>query len=376
MQEYNIQQPTPSQSQKSLLPLLGLSVEAITEIALSLGLKRFNGKQISQWIYQHHATSIDEMTNLSKQAREKLKTYYCVGSSAPVDAQKSIDGTIKYLFQTQKGQYIETVYIPDGERATLCVSCQVGCKMGCTFCMTGRQGFEDSLSTTDIFNQAFSIPEYDKLTNIVYMGQGEPFDNLDNVLASIEALTAPWGWGWSPKRITVSSCGLKKGLKRFLDESRCNLAISLHHSDPEGRAQLMPAEKAWSIKEIIRTLQPYDFCKKEGDFDEGAKQRRLTFEYIVFKDINDDRKHAQMLVNLLKDLDCRINLIRFHDIPNTPLHGVDNEHMRHFRDFLTHHGLFATIRASRGQDIFAACGLLTTAKLETEKNTLQQGDNI
>lgn len=355
--------------------LLGLTLDELQAVAIGLGLPKFVGKQMADWIYSKHVDSIEEMTNLSKAARTKLAEQYELGISAPVDEQRSVDGTVKYLYRTEKGDFIETVFIPDGERGTLCVSSQVGCKMHCAFCMTGRQGYVASLSATDILNQIYSLPERDRLTNIVFMGQGEPFDNLDNVLRATEALTADWGYAWSPKRITVSSVGLAKGLRRFLDESRCHLAISLHHPIPSGRAQLMPAEKAFSIEDVVHLLEQYDFCRKPArgsQTSDVAHQRRVSFEYIVFAGINDTLRHADALIALLRNLDCRVNLIRFHDIPDTPLHGVDDKKMVQFRDYLTTHGLFTTIRASRGQDIFAACGLLSTAKQEAMKQEAER----
>lgn len=353
----------------TLKPLLGLSLDELKSVAVGLGLPAFVGKQMADWIYCKHVKTVDDMTNLSKKAREALNQGYTIGCSAPVDVQRSVDGTAKYLYQTAEGHYIETVYIPESDRATLCVSSQVGCKMGCAFCMTGRQGFAASLSATEILNQIYSLPEVSKLTNIVFMGQGEPFDNLDAVLKSTQALTAEWGYAWSPKRITVSSVGLAKGLVRFLDESRCHLAISLHHPVPSERAKLMPAERALSIVDVVNVLKQYDFCQKSKN-PETTHQRRVSFEYIVFAGINDSLRHADALISLLKDLDCRVNLIRFHSIPDTPLNGVDDTQMLRFRDYLTSHGLFTTIRASRGQDIFAACGLLSTAKQEAERQNL------
>ena len=249
------------------------------------------------------------------------------------------------------------VYIPDEDRATLCVSSQVGCKMNCKFCMTGKQGFTANLTANQILNQIYSIPERDTLTNLVFMGMGEPFDNLDEVLKVLEILTSDYGYRWSPKRITVSSVGLRKGLERFLNESDCHLAISMHTPFPSQRKELMPAERAFSITEIVDILRNYDF----------SKQRRLSFEYIVFKDVNDSLVYAKEIVKLLRGIDCRINLIRFHAIPNVNLEGTDMETMVAFRDYLTQHGVFATIRASRGEDIFAACGMLSTAKQQKEK---------
>ena len=332
--------------------LLGMTLNELKEAVRELGMPAFTGGQIARWLYVQHAHSIEEMTNLSKNNRARLAERYRIGCADPIDAQHSDDGTIKYLFPTVNGKFVETVYIPDNDRATLCVSCQVGCKMNCLFCQTGKQGFEGNLTTGDILNQVYSLPEREKLTNIVFMGQGEPMDNLENVLRATTILTADYGYAWSPKRITVSSVGIRGKLKRFLDESDCHVAISLHSPIAEQRAALMPAQKAMPITEVVDLLRTYDF----------AHQRRLSFEYIVFGGVNDSPAHAKAIVRLLKGVDCRINLIRFHPIPNIDLHGASDEKMEIFRDYLTAHGVFTTIRASRGQDIFAACGLLSTAK--------------
>ncbi len=329
--------------------LLGLTLDELKTVAKDLGMPAFTGGQMAKWLYVQKVTSIDEMTNISKANREKLKEEYTIGCMPPADCQRSIDGTIKYLFPAG-GKFVETVYIPDKDRATLCVSCQIGCKMNCLFCQTGKQGFEGQLTVAEILNQIYSLPEREKLTNIVFMGQGEPMDNLDAVLRATEILTSTDGFAWSPRRITVSSVGVKNKLKRFLDESECHVAISLHAPLHELRAQLMPAEKGMPITEVVDLLRQYDF----------AHQRRLSFEYIVFQGVNDTKAHAKEILRLLQGLDCRINLIRFHQIPDVPLKGVDDRKMEELRDYLTGHGIFTTIRASRGQDIYAACGLLNT----------------
>ena len=337
-------------------PLLGMSLQELKDVAKSLGMPAFTGGQMAKWLYAKHASSIDDMTDISKANREKLKGQYAIGCVQPTDRVQSCDGTVKYLYPTASGKFVETVYIPDKDRATLCVSSQVGCKMNCLFCQTGKQGFEGNLTVCDILNQIYSLPERDTLTNIVFMGQGEPMDNLDNVLRATEVLTADYGYAWSPKRITVSSVGLRGKLKRFIEESDCHLAISLHSPIHEQRAMLMPAERAMPITDIVEMLRGYDF----------SHQRRLSFEYIVFGGLNDSQTHAREIIKLLKGLDCRVNLIRFHQIPGVDLHGADESRMEAFRDYLTGHGVFTTIRASRGQDIYAACGLLSTAKKEAE----------
>ena len=338
----------------SKYPLLGMTLDELQSVVRGLGMPKFAAKQIASWLYDKKVNSIDEMTNLSLKHREALGAEYEVGGIPPVEAMHSVDGTIKYLFQVGEKNFVEAVYIPDDDRATLCVSSQVGCKMNCKFCMTGKQGFTANLTANQILNQISSLPERDKLTNVVLMGMGEPLDNLDEVLKVLEVLTAPYGYGWSPKRITLSSIGLRKGLQRFIEECDCHLAISLHSPVPSQRLDLMPAERAFSITEIVDLLKNYDF----------SKQRRLSFEYIVFKGVNDSLIYAKELVKLLRGVDCRINLIRFHAIPGVDLEGTDMEAMVTFRDYLTSHGVFSTIRASRGEDIFAACGMLSTAKRE------------
>ena len=335
-------------------------------VAKSLGMPAFTGDQIANWMYVQHVRSIDEMTNISKTNRACLAEQYEIGCVDPIDAQHSEDGTIKYLFPVRTTSYkegeagnekayskfVETVFIPDGERATLCVSCEVGCKMNCLFCQTGKQGFQGYLSAADILNQIYSLPERESLTNIVFMGQGEPMDNLDNVLRTTEILTAPYAFAWSPKRITVSTIGIKNELKRFIEESDCHLAVSLHSPFHEQRAELMPIERTTPVEEIVDLLRNYDF----------SHQRRLSFEYIVFEGINDSKEHARAIVRLLDGLSCRVNLIRFHPIPHVNLQGADDKQMESFRNYLTTHGIHTTIRASRGQDILAACGLLNTSR--------------
>lgn len=328
--------------------LLGMTLCDLKAVATEVGLPAFAAKQIMQWLYNKRVRSIDEMTNLSLKSRAILAEHYTIGCVPPSDVQQSIDGTAKYLFPTENGQQVECVFIPDGERATLCVSCQAGCRMGCRFCMTGRQGFGGNLSTADILNQIYSVPGSELLTNIVFMGQGEPMDNLDAVLKATELLTNPDGWAWSPKRITVSTVGVRKGVERFLLESNCHLAVSLHNPFPEERLAMMPAEKAYGLEELMTLLKRQDW----------SHQRRLSFEYIVFGGLNDSERHAKELVRLLAPIECRVNLIRFHQIPDTPYKGATEEKMVWLRDYLTKHGVTTTIRASRGQDIYAACGLL------------------
>lgn len=336
--------------------LLGMTVGELKELVGSLGMPAFTAGQIARWLYVSHVRSIAGMTNLSKANRARLEEECVVGAMEPADCQRSADGTVKYLFPTASDKFVETVFIPDGDRGTLCVSSQVGCRMNCLFCQTGKQGFEGNLTAADILNQIYSLPERERLTNVVFMGQGEPMDNLDSVLRATRILTADYGYAWSPKRITVSSVGVKNKLKRFLDESDCHVAISMHSPLHEQRLRLMPAERQMTIKEVVELLKQYDF----------THQRRASFEYIVFDGVNDSPAHAREIIRLVNGLECRVNLIRFHSIPGVDLHGADDRKMEALRDYLTQHGVFTTIRASRGQDIFAACGLLSTARKNGE----------
>lgn len=333
--------------------LLGKTLSELQDVIRGLGLPSFTARQLCEWLYRRHARSFEEMTNLSKQARRLLHEHYETGLTDSIGVQTSADGTKKYLFPAGGGRFIETAYIPDKERATLCVSSQVGCKMGCLFCMTGKQGFQGQLAAGDIVNQVCSLPEREALTNIVYMGMGEPFDNMENVMRSLEILTAEWGFGMSPHRITVSTIGILPAIRHFLANSQCHLAVSMHTPFPEERQRLMPVENTYPIADIVALLRSYDW----------RGQRRISFEVILFKGINDSPRHGRELVRLLGGLHCRINLIRFHPIPGTPLECATENTIQAFREALTKNGIQTTVRASRGQDILAACGLLSTKAL-------------
>ena len=384
--------------------LLGMSLAELQQLCAVEGMPRFAAQQMCDWLYAKQVDSIDAMTNISLRSRARLKEIAFIGRHEPVNCQVSKDGTKKYLFRIENGEmrmendpdaetnsqfsipnsqlknaeansqfsipnsqlknaeansqfsipnsqlykYVEAVFIPDGDRGTLCVSCQMGCKMGCRFCVTGQQGFHGNLSAAEILNQIFSIPEFYRLTNIVYMGMGEPMDNLDNVLRSTEVLTASWGLGWSPHRITVSSVGIVPGLRRFLDVSQCHVAVSLHNPFAAERLDIMPMQRVYPIADVVALLRQYDW----------SGQRRISFEYTMFSGLNDDLRHAAELVRLLKGLYCRVNLIRFHASPDTPFKTSSAQAMERFKEYLNSHGITCTIRASRGEDIMAACGLL------------------
>ncbi len=338
--------------------LYGKTLSQLKALCEAEQLPRFAAKQIARWLYVRHVDDIQQMTDLSLAARTRLAERYELGLSAPLRESVSTDGTKKYLFATQQGQYIESAYIPDRDRATLCVSSQAGCRMGCRFCATARQGLQHSLSAGEIINQIVSIPESQKLTNIVFMGMGEPLDNLNNVLDAIEILTSDWGFAWSPTRITLSTAGVASHLAEFLDKTKVHLAVSLHNPFHDQRAEIMPIEKAFPIHEVCDILRRYDF----------TGQRRVSFEYIVMEGLNDSPAHIKELCRLLNGIKCRMNLIRFHKIPDSPYFSPSDDRMIAFRDALTTKGIQTTIRASRGEDIKAACGLLSTAEKNSTNN--------
>lgn len=345
--------------------LIGMTLAELQDFVFKGGMPKFVGRQLAEWIYSKGAASFEEMVNISKKNKQWLAEHCEIGREKPVRSTASADGTVKYLFGAGPGQYIESVYIPDKERATLCVSSQVGCKMNCYFCATAKMGFKANLSAAQIMNQILSIPprrpdgrpSMAPLTNVVFMGMGEPLDNLQAVERAIEILTAPWGLAWSPKRITVSTVGKLPQLKELLDRTQVHVAVSVHTADTAQRESMMPAQKAFPLSAVMRTLQAYDF----------SHQRRLSLEYIMWRGVNDDIQHADMLVRLIGRLDCRVNLIRFHSIPGVELHPASEERMLMFRNYLNQHGITATIRASRGEDIEAACGMLAAGNCPTDR---------
>ncbi len=338
--------------------LFGKTLTELTALTAECGLPKFAAKQIADWLYKKEIVTIEQMSNLSKAHRELLSERYTLGLEEPINEQKSVDGTKKYLFPAGPNMFIESAYIPEDDRATLCVSSQVGCKMGCLFCMTGKQGFQKNLTAGQIANQIRSLPERSTLSNIVYMGMGEPFDNINEVLKSTEILTSDWGFAMSPRRITVSSIGIVPAMIQFIEQSQCHLAISLHSPFDAERQSLMPIQHVYPIEKVIEIIRKYDW----------KHQRRVSFEYIVFDGVNDSMEHVRGLTKLLNGLACRINLIRFHAIPGSPLKGASNDKMIRFRDALTDKGLFSTVRQSRGEDILAACGMLSTKEKQKKSD--------
>jgi len=341
------------------ISLLGMTLGELEGVAREQGLPGYTARQLADWLYRKSIRDIEGMTNLSTSVRNTLSERYTLGVQEPRTYQESADGTRKYLFETGKHRFVEAAYIPEETRATLCLSTQVGCKMGCLFCMTGKQGFQANLSAGQIINQVRSLPERESLTNLVYMGMGEPFDNTDEVMKSLEVFTSSWGFGWSPRRITVSTIGILPAMRRFLDESECHLAVSLHSPFEEERKMLMPVQHVYPLEEVLRMIRAHDF----------GRQRRVSFEYILFGGLNDSDRHIKEIARLLNGMRCRVNLMRFHPVPGTPLQGSSEERIQYFADALNRKGIRTTIRTSRGQDIDAACGMLSTRELVKRSGT-------
>jgi 23S rRNA (adenine2503-C2)-methyltransferase len=342
--------------QKDLL--LGKTLSDLKLIAARLDLPAFVAGQIAYWLYKTNIQSFDEMTNISKKARLLLSEHFDFGVQAPVKVEQSNDSTKKYLYPVSNHKFIETAFIPDERRNTLCVSSQVGCKMGCLFCATGRQGFQAQLSSGQILNQLRSLPERDLITNIVFMGMGEPFDNVEEVMKAQEILTSAYGFELSVRKVTVSTIGIVPAMEVFLRDSKCNLAVSMHSPFDDERRRLMPIQHVYPIKDVIETIAKSDL----------GKYRRVSVEYIVFGGLNDTSRHVKELARLLNKLRCRINLIRFHPVPNVPLPPTDEVRLLEFQKALNDKGIVTTIRASRGLDIDAACGLLSTKALVQSRN--------
>ncbi|MEG1463626.1 MAG: 23S rRNA (adenine(2503)-C(2))-methyltransferase RlmN [Mucinivorans sp.] len=340
--------------------LIGKTIDELTQVALDNGFRRFVGAQLADWIYKKRVRNFDEISNLSLRARQTLAEKYDIGYTAPVEVAASSDGTRKYLFPTPQGNHIEAVYIPSETSRTLCISSQAGCRMGCAFCMTGRMGFLENLTASHIVNQILAVDESADLTNVVFMGMGEPLDNMANVLRAIEIITAPWGLAWSPTRITLSTIGVAKNLPQFLEKTRVSLAISLHNPFHDERLKMMPTENANPIAQTLEILNGHDF----------THHRRLSFEYIMFDGVNDTERHADELARVLGNIrsangsvaELRVNLIRFHQIPDSELRGSSAQTIKWFNARLNQAGILTTTRTSRGEDILAACGMLSASK--------------
>lgn len=340
--------------------LLGMNPEELTGVARALGLKDYAAKQLAHWLYVERVDSIDAMSNLSLVARAALAEAYELGREQPRQASISRDGTAKYLYSVQgpglkgAGRTVETAVIPEGKRVTACLSSQVGCRMGCCFCATGAQPYGGNLTPAQILNQLFSLPEGQNVTNIVFMGMGEPLDNYPHLTRAIECLCSDWGCAMSPRRITVSTVGASDNLLPFIRQSECHLAVSLHSPFDAQRQELVPASRGMLLRGLMDTI-------RQGHW---YGQRKLSFEYVLIKGVNDSPDHQRATAQLLRGLPALVNIIPFHPHPFAPaaLQPPSARSLNAFAEGLTALDVKCTIRLSRGEDISAACGLLSTTQ--------------
>jgi 23S rRNA (adenine2503-C2)-methyltransferase len=347
-----------SEEQKKV-NLLGLSPQKMKDFFVQLGEKPFRAQQLLKWIHQVGIEDFDDMTNVSKPMREKLKQVACVEYPEIVYHDTSKDGTQKWVMRMPGGSSIETVYIPEGERGTLCVSSQIGCSLDCSFCSTGKQGFNRDLSVAEIIGQVYvAAKSFDKpgekrerrITNVVMMGMGEPLMNFDNVVDAMNLMMDDFSYGISKRRVTLSTSGVVPKLYDLAGVSDVSLAVSLHAPNDALRDQLVPINKKYPIKELMKACQHYMASLPD--------RRKLTIEYTMMDKINDEMVHAEELAVLLKDTPCKINLIPFNPFPNSGYERPSNNRVYKFRDYLHQQGYIVTIRSTRGDDIDAACGQL------------------
>ena len=333
----------------SKYPLLGMTLIELQSLVKRLGMPGFAAKQIASWLYDKKVTSIDEMTNLSLKYRELLKQNYEVGAEAPVEEMRSVDGTVKYLYPVGENHFVESVYIPDDERATLCISSQVGCKMNCKFCMTGKQGYSANLTAHQIINQIHSLPERDKLTNVVMMGMGEPLDNFENVVKFLRLVSDDNGLNIGMRHITISTCGIVPKIYELAKlHFGITLSVSLHAPNDTIRQKTMPIAKRYSMDELLKACKDY--------FD--ITGRRVTFEYSMISGVNDFDRDAYELADRLADMNCHVNLIPVNTVDGTGYKKSSIERQQAFVNILGRKHIAATVRRTLGSDINASCGQL------------------
>jgi 23S rRNA (adenine2503-C2)-methyltransferase len=330
--------------------LCGLTVEELYGLIGTGGFEFKHAVAVAGIIYKKGSMGLEHTSRIPKRLKAFLGHVSQTGFYSPSASEVSSDGTVKYLFRTFGGKQFETVFIPDLRRNTVCVSTQAGCRMGCPFCVTGKYGFHGNLSAGDIVNQVISIPFTGKTTHIVFMGMGEPLDNLENVLKACNIITAEWGMAFSPRNVTISTVGITQAVQEFLERSDCNLALSLYSPFAVERIRIIPAERAYPAGEIIRVMKNYPLKKK----------RRLSIAYVMMDGINDTDRHLEKLKAMLKDTGIRINLLPYHPVKYDMNRSSAEERMQFFKHNLVISGISASIRKSRGADISAACGLLAS----------------
>lgn len=335
------------------------SFKELQDLLASWGEKPFRARQIYRWIWKEGVQNFDEMTNVSLPLRQRLKEECALKFPKIVREEKSEDGTIKYLLLLDDLKTVEVVWIPraDQERVTLCISTQVGCRMGCTFCLTAQQKVERNLTAGEIASQVRIIPNREVVTNVVVMGMGEPFDNYDSLMGGLSIITDPEALGIGPRKVTVSTSGLVPAIKKFVQESKCGLAISLNASNDEVRSSIMPINRAYNIEKLLGAVRE---VSSSGYPRAAGKNFSVTFEYILIRGLNDRAEHARELVKLLRGLPCKVNLLLYNENPNIDLKRPLEKDVETFRAVLTRAGLLNFVRTSRGRDISAACGQLAS----------------
>lgn len=327
-----------------------MTPDDLSEALSQFGFNRTQIEKVLLGIYRKGVSRISQIENIPKALKEILLAGYVTGVYPPVVSQKSSDNSVKYLFRNDEGLEFETVYLPDNKRKTICVSTQSGCRMGCPFCLTGRYGFKGNLSAGDIINQVISHPEIREISHVVFMGMGEPMDNLESVLQACKILISDWGLAIGSRNITVSTVGILPGIKEFLEKSDCNFTLSLHSPFPDERRSVIPAESRYPAHEIIDEMKSYPMVKK----------RRFSVAYVMINGVNDSDRHLEALKDLLRDTPIRVNLLSYHAVPNDTNRSSTQERMLYFKHNLVTSGISASIRKSRGEDISAACGLLAS----------------
>lgn len=338
-----------SMAEPARVDIKNLTIEELTAFLGGMGKERFRARQIVRWVYGRGVTDFAEMTDLSKDLREELARRAFISAWQPEVVEESRDGTRKYLFRLVDGQTVETVRIPmEGGRSTLCVSTQVGCAMGCTFCLTGSFGLVRNLSAAEIVNQVCAAFTEGPVNNIVLMGMGEPLHNLENVVRALQILYLPDGFGFGARKVTLSTSGLVPEMRELSRRIRVNLAISLNATTDAVRNELMPVNRRYPLKELMAACRDYPLQPRQ----------RLTFEYILIRDLNDSPEDAKRLVKLLHGIKAKVNLIPFNEHQGSVFHTPPEERIEAFQTYLLSRNLVAIRRASKGRDISAACGQL------------------
>ncbi len=346
--------------------LLDLDRPGMEALVADMGFKPFHGRNLLKWIHKHGVTDFAQMTDLPKVLRERLAAEVRIGLPEIVFEQPSLDGTTKWVLELDDGQRIETVYIPDGDRSTICVSSQVGCALDCSFCSTARQGFNRNLSTAEIIGQVWAATRElgQPPSNVVLMGMGEPLANFDNVVRAMRLMTEDLAYMIAKTRVTLSTSGIVPALRRLREASNVSLAVSLHAPDNALRDELVPINRKYPLEELIPA------CR---DYIAGEKRRKITWEYVMLDGVNDSIAHAKALIRLLQGIPSKVNLIPFNPFPGTDYRTSPPERIDAFRQRLIRAGIITITRKTRGDDIDAACGQLVGRVRDRSRRQLREG---